>query len=212
MIQLSSKLSRSLAVAGVTLATCGVLSQGARADDAMKPGMKMDSRYGGPVYSGPPALNVTASLVAAGGGADNFSTATALTAMVGPDLVKAEVGKLTGQYGADRVGSWLKVFDFAVKDGLAIATKAGVTLPAGDLSGKALAGALVQAGIYKRTFYVENMLDKAVSHPIHDQVMDDIDKQFSPAADADYHRITNQAMYDVGKALGVKRLKLAKFH
>ncbi len=175
--------------------------------------MAAHSRYGGPSYTGKPALTVTASLVQAGGGPQHFSAAKALTAMAGPALVQAEVGKLTKQYGKEKVDTWLKVFDFAVDDALKIATKAGVRLPKGNLSGKKLAATLVQAGVGPdHVFYVEFMLDKALSHGIHEQVMDDIDKQFSGEADADYHRITNQAMYDLAQALGAKSVKLNPFH
>jgi hypothetical protein len=177
-------------------------------------GMDM-GRYGGPVYSGPPALNVTSALVAAGGGADNYSTATALTAMVGAPTVKAEVGKLTKQYGKTKVVSWLTVFDFAVKDALAKATAAGVVLPAPDpkLSGKKLAATLVTAGSDKTgTFYTEFLLDKAVTHAIHVAVMDDIDAKYGAPADTNYHRITNQAMVDVAHALGAKSVKVASLH
>src|ERR1044071_6864722 len=52
------------------------------------------NRFGGPIYTGAPALPVTASLVEAGGGPENFSIAKALTAMIGADGVKAEVAKL----------------------------------------------------------------------------------------------------------------------
>jgi len=57
-------------------------------------GGKMMSRYGGPIYSGAPALAVTSALVAAGGGPAHFSTATALTSMLGKATVAAEVKKL----------------------------------------------------------------------------------------------------------------------
>ncbi|AIE83774.1 hypothetical protein OP10G_0406 [Fimbriimonas ginsengisoli Gsoil 348] len=107
----------------------------------------------------------------------------------------------------------MKVFDFAVDDALKIATKAKVKLPAGPLKGAALGAALVGAGLDKDgTFYTEFMLDKALSHQIHMQVMDDIDAKFSEPIDADYHRITNQAMVDLAHALGKKNVKLAKFH
>lgn len=187
---------------------------GAPAQAAMKGHMKMDmSRYGGPVYTGPPALTVTASLVKAGGGPDDFSIATALTSMVGPQLVKAEVGKLTHQYGKARVGTWVAVFNFAVSDALKKATAAGVTLPEGDLSGKALAATLVKAGLDKRgTFYTEYLLDKAVTHNIHSAVMDDIDAKYGVKADVNYHRITNQAMVDLAHALGAKMVKVASLH
>jgi hypothetical protein len=171
------------------------------------------SRYGGSSYEGNPALNVTASLVKAGGGAAKYSTAQALTSMVGSKLVTAEVGKLTKQYGKAKVASWISVGNFAVKDALAVATKAGVKLPAGNLSGKKLASTLVNAGLEKDgTFNVELLLDKAVTHKIHEQVMDDIDKKFGATADANYHKISNQAFYDLAHALGAKTVKLNKFH
>jgi hypothetical protein len=171
------------------------------------------SRYGGPTYTGKPALNVTASLIEAGGGPANFSAATALTSMVGKPLVDKEVVKLTGQYGEARVKSWLEVFDFAVQDGAKRATEAGITLPKADLKGKKLAATLVNAGLAPdNTFYVEFMLDKALSHDLHEKVMDDIDAKYGAEADTEYHRITNQAMVDLANALGVKNVKLASFH
>jgi hypothetical protein len=175
--------------------------------------MVMMARYGGPSYGGAPALEVTASLVMAGGGPENFSIAKALVAMVGEDLVKAEVEKLTKQYGAEKVQTWLTVFDFAVKDALRIATEAGVKLPEGKITGKKLAETLVMAGMDKHgTFYTEFMLDKAVTNAIHHKVMDNIDAKFGIDADTTYHQITNQAMYDVAQALGAKKVKLASFH
>src|SRR5579864_5382658 len=70
--------------------------------DTMMHGQQ-EGRFGGPVYSGKPNLVATASLVAAGGGVGNYSTATALVSMLGKDTVNAEVAKLTKQYGKDEV-------------------------------------------------------------------------------------------------------------
>lgn len=205
------KFNRTLA--GLCAVGTLLAAGAAHAQDAMG-GMDMEkSRYGGPVYTGAPALAVTASLVKAGGGSAHYSTATALTSMVGPTLVKAEVGKLTKQYGKASVGSWLTVFDFAVNDALKIATAAGVTLPAGPLAGHKLAATLVGAGTDKNgTFYTEFLLDKAVTHKIHMQVMEDIDSKYGEPADKNYHRLTNQAMVDVAHALGAKSVKVASLH
>jgi hypothetical protein len=177
----------------------------------------MHGRFGGPVYDGAPALTVTAALVKAGGGAAGFSTAKALVAMLGADTVNAEVGKLTKQYGKDEVDTWLKTFDFAVADSLKIATAAGVTLPdaPSDLTGAKLAQTLVGAGTAADgTFQIEFLLDKAVSHKIHVQVMNDIDanKDLGKLADLRYHEISNQAFFDVAQALGMKSVKLADLH
>jgi hypothetical protein len=197
------KLIRTMAAAAALTALPGVASMPAHAH----------SRYGGSSYEGKPALAVTASLVQAGGGAAHYSTATALTSMVGKKLVGAEVAKLTKQYGKAKVASWLQIGDFAVKDALRIATKAGVKLPHGTLRGKQLASTLVAAGLEKdNTFNIELLLDKAVTHNIHVQVMDDIDRKFGGSVDANYHKISNQAFYDMAHALGVKKVKLNKFH
>jgi hypothetical protein len=175
--------------------------------------MSMHNRFGGAVYNGSPALAVTASLVKPGGGASNFSTARALTSMVGPTMVKMELAKLTKQYGASRVTRFVRVFDFAVNDSLKMATAAGVKLPMATMSGKMLAATLVKAGMGKDgTFWTCILLDKAVSHKIHVAVMADIDKKFGMDADEDYHRISNQTHYDLAKAFNIKGVKLAMLH
>lgn len=171
------------------------------------------SRFGGPVYTGAPALAVTASLVKAGGGPKGFSIATALTAMVGPQLVQGEVQKLTKQYGKSSVDSWITVFNFAVSDALAKAIAAGVTLPEATLAGKPLAATLVTAGMDDhQTFYTEYLLDKAVTHAIHMAVMDDIEKKYGVAADVNYHKVTNQALVDIAHALGQNTVRVADLH
>ena len=173
------------------------------------------NRYGGPIYAGKPALNVTASLLKAGGGGPNFSMAKALTSMAGSKVINAEVAKLNKQYGAKRVAHFLVVSDYAVKASYYKAVKAGVKLPQADLSGTKLAATLVNAGLDSHnTFYFGTLLDKAVTHGIHMSVMDDIDnkKWYGEKSDEDYHRITNQAMYDLAHVLGLKQVKLAPLH
>ena len=174
--------------------------------------MAMQSRYAGPVFEGKPRLDVTAALVRAGGGPGKFSTAKAVTAIAGKSLTQKEVAKLTKQYGKDKVASWITVGDFAVADALKLATAAGVKLPSSKVTGKALGGKLVKLGLSKDTFYVELMLDTLLTHGIHNKVMDDIDAKFGQAADANYHKISNQAYVDLAHALGMKNVKLADFH
>lgn len=204
-------ITRTIASFAAILALAG--GSAAAMADSMSAN-SMTGRFGGPVYDGAPALAVTAALVKAGGGSDKYSTATALTSMVGSDLVTAEVGKLTKQYGKEKVGQWLSVFDFAVADSLKIATEAGVKLPApAALTGKDLAAGLVNAGVASDgAFQIELLLDKAVSHKIHVAVMKDIDEKFGVPADANYHAISNQAFYDLAQALGATSVKLAANH
>ncbi|MBU6470678.1 MAG: hypothetical protein KGJ17_02210 [Gammaproteobacteria bacterium] len=171
--------------------------------------------FGGPIYSGAPALNVTAALVKAGGGAENFEFSTALVSMLGEKTVNAEVAKLTKQYGKDEVNTFLTGMTYAVKDGLKRATEAGVKLPAApaDLHGVALARTLVTAGTAPDGMWWSGYLfDHALSHDLHNQVMEDINSNVSTQADLTTHKILNQAMFDVAHALGHKHVKLATLH
>lgn len=171
--------------------------------------------FGGPIYSGAPALNVTAALVKAGGGAEHFSFAKALVSMLGEKTVNAEVAKLTKEYGKDQVNTFITGMDYAVNDALKVATAQGVKLPAAPahLRGKALANTLVVAGTAPDGVWWSGYLfDHALSHGIHNQVMDDINKNVSTEADMTTHKLLNQAMFDVAHALGHKSVKLASLH
>lgn len=178
------------------------------------PKQEMMNMFGGPVYMGEPALEVTAALVKAGGGAEKFSFATALVAMLGEDTVNAEVVKLTKQYGEEEVNTFLSGMDAAIGFGLKRATEAGISLPEpADLSGTELAKTLVNAGTAPdSTFWSGYLFDKALSNKLHNQVMADINAKVSYEADKVTHKILNQAMYDVAQALGMKDVKLADLH
>jgi hypothetical protein len=199
--------TRFASVLALSLVLAGAGAAGAQG--TMSSGM---DRYGGPSYTGAPDLAAAISLVQAGGGAGSFSTAKALTAMVGTDLTTKEVAKLTKQYGKSDVDSFVTVFSFAVNDAAKLAIAAGVKFPEPSLSGKKLAGQLVADGTTGGTFWTGYMLDHLVTHKIHNQVMDDIDAKYGATADANYHKISNQAMYDLAQALGAKSVMLASFH
>lgn len=171
--------------------------------------------YGGQAYLGKPALAATSALLKAGGGESHFSFAQALTSMLGEKTVKAEVAKLTKQYGEKDVNDWIAGCDVAVGLALKHMTAAGFNLPEppANLHGVALAKALVKAGTTSDdTFWAGRLYDVAFSHKVHDQVMTDINAKQGGAYDGNVHRITNQAMYDVAQALGMKNIKLAAFH
>ena len=174
-------------------------------------GMNM---FGGPIYSGEPALEVTAALVKAGGGAEQFSFANALVAMLGEEKVNAELAKLTKQYGKQEVDTFLSGMTMAVGFGLKRATDAGVKLPEpANLSGTDLAKALINAGTAPdSTFWSGYLFDKALSNKIHNQVMADINAKAGVEDDKITHKILNQAMYDVAQELGMKDVKLAALH
>lgn len=171
--------------------------------------------FGGPAYEGAPALEVTAALIKAGGGAEHFTFDKALVSMLGEKTVNAEVAKLTQQYGEQNVKNFIAGMTFAINDGLKRATEAGVKLPAApaDLTGVKLAKTLVTAGTAPdHTFWSGYLFDKAISHKLHNQVMADIDVKFGHGADENTHKILNQAMHDVAQALGDKNVKLASLH
>lgn len=199
---MKSAVAKAIVGAGVLFAAAAVAA-----------GAPMN-RYGGEVYHGQPALGVTSALVAAGGSAAHFSFATALVNMLGKHTVDAEVAKLTRQYGKRRVREWLQGLDAAVADTLAIAQKDGIKLPPPAMpAGEQLALTLVKAGTAPDgTFWAGLMFDHALSHGIHNKVMDATTAKYGAAFTANYHTITNQAMYDVAHALGDDGVKLAPDH
>lgn len=165
------------------------------------------SRFSGPgVYTGKPALQVTLSMIMAGGGPSHFESVTLLKTLTGTKF-NAEVGKLTSQYGKTKVGNFLKVFNFVVSDAMQITKQKHIVLPKTPVpaphNGPALARALWDAGQTGRGFSNEVMQDRAVSHAIHAQIMHDIDHKYGIAADADYHAILNTAMHDLAAAYGL---------
>jgi hypothetical protein len=211
----------SIAAAAALLAS--VAAAGAQTTKAMNPmtesaGAMAPSEHGMPaggdgiVYTGKPDLDATISFVTAGGGPSTFSTVKALTALAGAQTANAEVAKLTKQYGKDAATSFITVSDFAVADAAKRAAAAGVKFPEPTLSGKELATRLVSLGAGNGTFYVGTMLDHMLTHGIHEQVMADIDGKFGFKADANYHRVANQAFADLAHALGATDVKVAAYH
>lgn len=170
--------------------------------------------YGGATYQGEPALDVTAALVKAGGGAEDFSFAEALVNMLGQDTVNAEIAKLNQQYGEKEVQTFIAGMDMAISYSLTRAGEAGIALPApADLSGVELAKTLVTAGTTPDgTFWSGYLFDKAISNTLHNQVMGDINTNAGYEADKITHKILNQAMYDVAQALAMTDVKLAELH
>jgi hypothetical protein len=171
-------------------------------------GMAMNhARYSpAPVYTGSPTLPLTLSVVVAGGGPGKFDSATLVGVLAG-SLTDAEVKKLSAQFGGDNVGSFLKTFNFVISDALRLVKQNNIALPSTPLpappDGKALSAALYTAGVTPAgTFDVEYMLDHLVSHPLHLQIMDDInnDPALGPKADGNYHAVLTQAVLDLKTA------------
>jgi hypothetical protein len=180
---------------------------------AAAPASPVASRYGGPVYLGPPTAGVTAELYHVGGEAGGFSSIRALNAMATEPAVTAEFAKLRGQYGDAAVDAFVKTFDYAINDGWTRAGQKNVTFGApAMLSDDALGVALVTAGSADDgTFWSGLLLDKLLTNAVHAQVMNDIDGRYGAGADAQFHRIGNQLFYDLAQTLHANA-KLAAFH
>lgn len=194
-----------------SLAAAPVFAEDAPATAAQS--QQVINMFGGPAYLGEPALDVTAALVKAGGGAENFSFAAALVSMLGEDTVNAEVAKLNKQYGEQKVKDFIAGMDYAINSSLRNATERGIALPEpADLEGVELAKTLVKAGIAPDGVWWSGYLfDVAISHDLHNVVMADINANVSYEADRTTHQVLNQAMYDVAQALGIEA-KLASLH
>ena len=109
----------AVVVAGPVLAETVKLAEAKQEQSAI-------NMFGGPIYTGEPALAVTAALVKAGGGAENFSFTSALVSMLGEETVNAEVTKLTKQYGEEEVNTFISGMDMAIGFGLKRASEAGI--------------------------------------------------------------------------------------
>jgi hypothetical protein len=196
-------ISRALAASVALASVCMLMQPPAIAQTSSDAKARFSDAY---VYSGPPDLRLTLSMIVAGGGPAHFQS-TALVGVLAGASTKAEVAKLTKQFGAKNVQSFLTVFDFVVADSLKIVTAKKIALPSqpkpDPKDGKALSAALYNAGVAAGRYNVEIMLDKLVSHPIHVQVMDDIDAKYGRNADANYHIVLTQAMLDLKAAYGL---------
>lgn len=209
-----------LGASGVASASPSMMNS-AMSHSAMYRGMQTGPDHGMPqgtaggdgvTYTGPPDLQAAISLVTAGGPVGNFSVVKAIAAMAGAKTANAEVAKLTNQYGAARVNSFVAVQNFAVDDAVRIAMADGVKFPKPMLTGATLAKRVVGLGLVNGTYYEGTQLDHLVTNKIHEQVMSDIDSKFGTLADANYHLIADQAHYDLAQALGVTSVKLAAYH
>ncbi len=206
-------MSTSSSMATPAPAMGGSMHKGSMMGGMMDHGMPVGKKGAdGTPYKGAPDLQAAISLVTAGGPVGHFSLVKALTALAGAKTANAEVAKLTKQYGAAKVASFVAVQNFAVNDAVAIATKAGVKFPAPMLHGKTLAVRVVTLGLQDGAYYEGVQLDHLVTNKIHEAVMGHIDGKFGAAADGNYHRIADQAHYDLAQALGAKTVKLAAFH
>jgi hypothetical protein len=218
-MSLKHVLVPALAAAALFSSTLAGSAQTSSMSSSMSSGMAMEhgmpeGKLGadGDAFSGTPDLQAAVSLVVAGGPIGHFSIVKALTALAGAATAQAEVAKLTKQYGAAKVTSFVTVQNYAVDDAVKHAVAAGVKFPKPAVTGGALAKRVTLLGLENGTYYEGVMLDHLVSHAIHEAVMVDIDAKYGAAADGNYHRVADQAHVDLAHAMGANSVKLAAYH
>lgn len=162
-----------------------------------------ESRADAIVFSGTPDLALTSAMVAAGGGADHFSSVKLFAVITGEQRT-AEAKKLTEQFGAADVANTFAVLDFAVNDVIDIVREKHIALPAPSpdpADAKALGVALYRAGLTSGgTWDVGYMLEHLITHPIHHVIMHDIDAKFGSEHNGSFHIVLAQMMHDVSIA------------
>ncbi|MGH7708642.1 MAG: hypothetical protein ACREM8_04800 [Vulcanimicrobiaceae bacterium] len=168
------------------------------ADDAMK-----SHHFHRTSYRGAPDLQLTLALVQAGGGPANFDAGRLIGVLAGPNTA-TEVAALDQRYGAGAVKAFVKTFTYAVNDALKVATAKGIALPATPVpdpsDGRALEAALLSAGrLPGGKFDVGYLIEHAVSHDIHVQIMHDMngDPSIGPQRNAQFHIILTRAIKDL---------------
>ncbi len=158
-----------------------------------------------PINLGPANLGLAVAMIAAGGGETAFSANNLIDALTGGGAAaQSEFAALTKKFGADKVASFEKTFNFFISDALAQVTQDGMALPAptGTADPKALAAELYLAGKTPGGKYdVEYMFDSLVSHIVDVAVMNDIDANadLGPTADANFHFVFAQFSLDLKK-------------
>lgn len=173
-------------------------------------------KFGGKVHDGAASLDLTAALLQAGGGPEDFSMQAALKNLLGQAGAEQELAKLRRQYGARAVRDWLKISTWLMTEGLAQLRNIGTPLPSpsDDLSGAKLAAALVEAGVAPEdgTFWSSYYYDRLFSHPVNRVLEEDLGRRYGDRrARADY-AVNNQVMYDVSRQIQTRSISLAKLH
>jgi hypothetical protein len=160
-------------------------------------------------YRGTPDLHLALALVVAGGGPAKFDSTTLVGTLAGAST-GAEVKKLTAQFGAANVKSFLGTFTYAIDDTLRIVQSNHIVLPSKPIpnpkNGPLLAAALYKAGVLPDgKFDVGHMLEHAISHPVHVVLMHDIDANpaYGHKANANFHTILTQAVFDLKAEYGL---------
>ncbi|HTU68936.1 MAG TPA: hypothetical protein VMF11_01330 [Candidatus Baltobacteraceae bacterium] len=150
-------------------------------------------------------LNLGSTLIATGGGAGSYSTIRAFDRMVGPDTVLTNENKIAAQYGQTNVNQFIRMFDYAISDAWKVAGEDNVSMPPpGQLSGQALATALVQAGMQQGgTFDIDHLFSQLFGAKVASQVMTDLNVRFGAGSSGNFARMADQFFTNIGQTVGV---------
>jgi hypothetical protein len=156
-------------------------------------------------YYGTPDLALTSTMIAAGGGPANFSSARLFAYVAGPSA-NSEAASLTKRYGAANVKQFFVTFDSFVHRAVVIVQQKHIDLPApGQQSGEVLARNLYAAGVMPDGRYdVGYMLEHLLSRQMHVALMQQVnaDPAIGPQQNAEFHIILTSAMQDLHRAYG----------
>jgi hypothetical protein len=154
-------------------------------------------------YLGKPDLPLTSAMIAAGGGAQAFSSVR-LSDMLTAQHSKAEVAHLNARFGAARMHRYFTTFDAFVDAAIADVRYRHVTLPRPNpalardpyvLSASLRAAGVMPDGRFDVGYFIEHL----ISRPVHIHVMKiaNASPAIGPAANADFHVILTAEMDDL---------------
>lgn len=161
------------------------------------------------VYHGQPDLGLTAAVVAAGGGAQHFSSLRLMRAMAGPHLA-TELRILRNRHGAQAVADMPATLDFLIADALRVVTAKHIALPAPNpppAKRHALVRAMWFAGVSGGTYDVGTMLERMLTHRVHQVIMADTDANpgIGHARNETAHIMLAEMMNDLAAADHLRR-------
>ena len=144
------------------------------------------------VYHGPPDLELAARLVQAGSNDRGFDSHLLFARLYGPSA-QSEGAKLAQRYGKHQVAIFFPMMNYAVADIVRLATTvahAKIPVVPAHQNPAALQRDLIRAGTVPDGRYdVGYMIERMMTHPLHHQLMQNLDGKYGPADNAAFHEI-----------------------
>jgi hypothetical protein len=154
-------------------------------------------------YLGQPDLVLTSAVLAAGGGADRFSSARLLAFLCGKHAAE-ETARLQEQFGAQQTSAFFHTFDTFMGLGVAYMRAHRIALPAPNPAladdPNELATSLRSAGVMPDgRFDIGYLIEHLLSRPAHVVLMREANASpaVGPKANASFHIIFTAAMNDL---------------